>query len=193
MENRIGFGKRLGAYLLDFVIVGALGALASGVVDNLFPGAVERALAEQMSDPRMRDPKVAEGAAGMMSFMSWVVRWSIAMGFISLLYGLCEALRGWSPAKLALGLRIADEAGNPAPVGTLLIRYLIKYSGTVVAVAGVLTGISTLDKVGQMIGIGIVLGFFLVLTSARQALHDKIAGTVVVKVARAGQPVAHAA
>ena len=114
--------------------------------------------------------------------------WTVAATVLGLLYGLIEGFTGWSPGKLILGIRVVDESGQRAPVGKLLLRYLVKYSGSVLAFAGLVAGASVLSSAGQLVALGIVVGCFLVLGKARQALHDKIAGTAVLRKSDIGAP-----
>lgn len=65
-----------------------------------------------------------------------------------------------SPGKLLIGIRVTDTQGAPIGVGRALIRNLSK-------LIGVLT-----------LGLGFLSGF---LDKKQQCLHDKVAGTLVVK------------
>ncbi|NGM24368.1 RDD family protein [Roseomonas stagni] len=72
--------------------------------------------------------------------------------------------RGGTPGKLALGIRIIDaETGGEVPIGRLVLRYI-----------------------GYLVSaIPLGLGYFWMLwDDRRQTWHDKIGGTLVVKVAR---------
>lgn len=62
--------------------------------------------------------------------------------------------------KVLMGQKVCDEKGNPINIGRSVFRNLSK-----------LTGIITL-------GIGFLMGFF---GKRQQCLHDRIAGTVVIK------------
>lgn len=62
--------------------------------------------------------------------------------------------------KILMGQKVCDEKGNPISFGRSVVRNLSK-----------LTGVITL-------GIGFLLGFF---GKRQQCLHDRIAGTVVIK------------
>ena len=172
MENRVGFWPRVAASLIDFVVVSALAFLAKGLVESAFPGIYAHKIAEATADPR---------AAAAKNFITAFVGWGIAAGLIGPFYGLIEGLTGRSPGKLLTGLRVVDEAGQVPPLGTLLVRYLVKSSSSLIAFAAVFVGAKALDLVSQIVAWGIILGFFLVLTKSRQALHDKIAGTAVMR------------
>jgi len=75
-------------------------------------------------------------------------------------------LEGATPGKIALGLKVIDERGNLPEPGSLILRYSLAYWASWF-IAGI--------------------GFLLAATDIRkQALHDKIAKTYVVKKPRAG-------
>ena len=179
MENRVGFWPRVAASLIDFVVVCVAAFLLKGVVERLLPGAYGEKLATALADPRTAPAK---------GFISVMTGFAMAAAILGPLYGLIEGFLGRSPGKLALGLRIVDEAGQLPPIGTLLMRYLVKSSSSLIAFAALFIGGHALDVVSQIVAWGIILGFFLVLTKSRQALHDKIAGTAVMKKAQVGAP-----
>ena len=67
-----------------------------------------------------------------------------------------------TPGKLVLGLYVSDRAGNRLRPDTAILRYLIYL-------------------VGQLLVIGMFLSIALVLTDPlRRAIHDRVAGTLVV-------------
>jgi uncharacterized RDD family membrane protein YckC len=172
MENRVGFWPRVAASLIDFVVVSALAFLAKGLLESALPGVYARKIAEATADPR------AAQAAG---FLTAIAGWGVTAALLGPFYGLIEGLIGRSPGKMLTGLLIVDEPGQPAALPTLLIRYLVKSSSSLIALVAVFAGAKALDLVSQIVAWGILLGFFLVLTKSRQALHDKIAGTAVLR------------
>jgi uncharacterized RDD family membrane protein YckC len=172
MESRVGFGLRFLASLIDLVIVIGIALLAGGAVASLVPDVVARKLAEATADPR------AASAAGMIS--KWITI-SVAIGLISPLYSLTEALFGWTLGKLVLGIRIVTDAGTVAPKGRLVTRYLVKGSASLLGLLGMFTGMRALDIVSGVVGLAILIGFLLVLGKSRQGLHDKLAGTAVLR------------
>jgi uncharacterized RDD family membrane protein YckC len=175
MENRVGFWRRVAATLLDMVILAVLAALTRGLFSSMFAEAIDAKVTEQLSSAPAG--AAAKSRDMMMGLMSWSVAWMV----LGLVYALIEAFTGYSPGKLILGIRAVDESGQRAPVGKLLLRFAIKYSGSILGVAGLLLMLPMLDKVSMFVSLGIVVGFFLVLTPARQALHDKVAGTAVLR------------
>ena len=175
MENRVGFGLRLGAWALDVVAFLILSLLAKGLVAGLFPGAIDQYTATQLAEAPPNTPEAAR------TFMASMAAWTFSATFVSLLYYLAEAFTGMTLGKLILRIRVVDESGQRAPIGKLVLRYAIKQAGNILLLAGLLTASKTLNVGGQIVGLGLFLGCFLVLGKARQALHDKIAGTAVLR------------
>lgn len=82
-------------------------------------------------------------------------------GIISLVYIIgFWTWRGQTPGKMALGVRIIKTDGSPIGLGTAILRYI----GYIVS------------------AIILLIGYFMIAwDSKKQGLHDKIAGTYVVK------------
>jgi uncharacterized RDD family membrane protein YckC len=99
------------------------------------------------------------------------------------LYGLWEGLTGAGAGKRLLGIRIANEDGTRAAVGTLMTRYAVKNSNLLLNVLGGITGIGALGSLGGLAGLAIFIGCFFVLGAARQGFHDMAAKTAVFRVA----------
>lgn len=173
IENRVGFWPRLGAYMLDMAALWTIAMVLQGPLAKLFPGLVSTVLADAKAHP--------ETAMEMRPFVEWAARLGVASGLLAPLYALFEALRGWSPGKLVLGLRIVSETGERAPLPSLLIRFGIKSSATLVGLAGLFLASKGLSVLAQAMGWATSVGCLLVLSKARTALHDRIAGTAVLR------------
>jgi uncharacterized RDD family membrane protein YckC len=167
MEQRIGFGKRLGALLLDCVIVGVLVVVLGGAVGGML-GLTAEGLAAA------GQPGAMTGAA-----MGAMVGMMAAMAVIALVYFLMEGFTGYTLGKLILGIRIANEDGSQAGVSTLFARWALKNISSLLTVAAVITGIELFGVLGNVGGLVIFVGCFLVLGMSRQALHDRLVKTAV--------------
>jgi uncharacterized RDD family membrane protein YckC len=167
MEQRIGFGKRLGALLLDCVIVGVLVVVLGGAVGGML-GLSAEGLA-------------AAGESGAMSgaMMGAMVGMMAAMAVIALVYFLLEGFTGYTLGKLILGIRVANEDGSQAGVSTLFARWALKNISSVLTVAALFSGIELFRVLGNVGGLVIFVGCFLVLGMSRQALHDRLVKTAV--------------
>ena len=173
---RVGLGPRLGAALIDYVVVAVIGLMLANLVDSWFPGYLAEGMARQQAK---MDPKVAAQMAAMTGVLKSVAKWSAGAGLATLLYGLLEGLFGRALGKLVLGLRIADAEGRAASVGRLMGRMALKHCGTLLGMLGMVTGIFTIGEISRIPSLVMVGGFFLVLGRKRQALHDLAAKTAV--------------
>jgi uncharacterized RDD family membrane protein YckC len=173
MEKRVGFGPRLGAWLIDLVVVCIISLLFGGIIGTLFgvgAGTLAGAAAE------------GEGAAAtgaMVGALAFLAGLAVGFAVSSFLYSLIEAFTGASPGKMILKLKIGFEDGRNAPVSTYVARWAVKNSGTLIAVVALMPGLHLLSPVGSLAGFVIFIGCFLVLGDKRQALHDMAAKTAV--------------
>ena len=172
MEQRIGFGKRLGALLIDFVIIGVVSFVGGGVIGGLL-GAGAGAAAGSGDQNSQAAAAVFGGIIGSL------IGIIIAITLVCAVYYLVEGLSGYTLGKLALGIRVASADGTAAPIGQLMGRYAVKNIGTLMFVAAAITGVESLKTVGSIGGLVIFIGCFMVLGASKQALHDRIVGTAV--------------
>jgi len=176
MENRVGFGKRLGALILDIIVISIVGyIIASFVLKDMIADAL--ATAESVAG----DPDaVVEAAAGMMGgIMDGIMAAMAAYSVAYLLIFLMEGLVGYSPGKLMLGIRIGTADGKKAGIDKLMIRYAIKNANSILGVIAFMTGMLLLTTIGNIAGLIWFIGCFFVLGASKQGLHDMIAKTAV--------------
>ena len=171
--ERIGFGRRLGAYLLDFVVAGI-----GGFVIGIFAGAGLTALffASEMSEG-MEEAEALGG--GVVAFLGGLLGTFAGMMLIFLVIMLLEAFTGQTIGKMMLGIKNGDEDGAPAGSGKLITRAAVKYIGTILALVAGLTGIAMVGSVGKLLGFAVFIGFFFILGDKKQGFHDMIAKTAV--------------
>jgi uncharacterized RDD family membrane protein YckC len=146
-----GFWKRFLAHLIDGILLG----VASLVV--LIPAIGLMGLSGAMNTDEMEGSSPALGivAAGTITLSVLV----ITIG-VWLYYALMESSkRGATLGKMALGLKVTDLAGNRISFGRATGRYFAKIIS------------------GAILGLGYVMAGF---TQQKQALHDIIAGCLVV-------------
>ena len=143
-----GFWKRLAAFVLDYAIVGVMAVLA-GVVIGLFY--------------RIRAGAPPDDTASSVGTFAVLLIWW-------LYYALMESSsRQATLGKMALGIKVVDEQGNPVSFARATARNVAKLLSVMILMIGYL-----------------MAGF----TSRKQALHDMLAGCLVVNraVAGAGMP-----
>ncbi|HDP95759.1 MAG TPA: RDD family protein [Candidatus Aminicenantes bacterium] len=170
-SKRIGFGPRLGAFLIDSFI---LAFLVSLLVSIFMP--------EHMNlFARGQYLEVLTGAGGPPSeeVMQSVWRVSTFMAHISMLYMLIEGFTGATPGKKILGLKIGRPDGSHGDQGLYLTRYMVKNSPSLLNLLVTTLGIGLLGRLAGIAGMVIFFGAFMMLSPERQALHDRIAHTAV--------------
>ena len=133
-----GFWRRLVAYLIDYLIIGA-GAFAVGFLIG-----------------------IVAGVAGADVNGGWLVAiYVITIAGYYLYYAFMESSANQATVgKIALGLKVTDEEGNRISFGRPLGRTVAKILSALILFMGF-----------------VMAGF----TDRKQALHDKIAHTLVVK------------
>jgi uncharacterized RDD family membrane protein YckC len=171
MDKRVGFGPRLGAALIDVVLVSCVSLIFGGALGALF-GLGAGALAGAAGSE-------AGGAAAAGAAIGALGGMMIGIYLFGFAYSLIEAFTGASPGKMLLKLKIGLEDGRSAPLQSYVSRWAVKYSGTLIGLVALLPGLHLLGTLGSLAGFVIFIGCFLVLGDKRQALHDMAAKTAV--------------
>ena len=166
--------QRVGAYLLDGLLNGLIVAVVAGYpmwrAMQPYVDFIERTLDGETVD----QPNPLLGVWGMVDPVWYAVAFALSLIIGTLYHVLFIGLRGQTPGKMALGISVrrADRPGAPG-VATAIKRYLL------VIATGVLGLIPVVGSLGGLVTIIDLL--FPLWDQKRQALHDKIGGTVVVK------------
>lgn len=179
MENRIGFGRRLGAYLLDFILIAAL-SIVIAVIG--FASVFSEVFADMEAGKTAGDMKTAFGTAG-----TGVMGYMVIIYIFSFLIFLLEGLTGYTPGKFLLEIKIGDKTHTNATVGKLMSRFVIKNCSSIIALIVLFIAMTqssmeiymTWSKAGGLLGLIVFIGYFFALGNNKQALHDMIAGTAV--------------
>jgi uncharacterized RDD family membrane protein YckC len=158
--ERIGFGKRLGALILDGIFTAISAGVIGYALKDLFVGLAPA------------DPDLGEMGGLYVAITG-------AAGICAVLYGLIEGFTGASPGKMILAIKIGTENSMSANTNTLLTRYAIKTSASIVSLVGIILGVEILSSLSVVASVIITIGCFFALGAAKQALHDKIAHTAV--------------
>lgn len=175
MEQRVGFGPRLGALLIDCILVGVLVLVLGGFIGGMF-GAAAGGSAAAVSSGGAQDAQTAAALGGMFGAIAGMI---IAAAVLGLAYFLIEGLTGYTLGKLMLGIRIASADGTQAPVQKLLLRWAVKNNNFLLSVLAAVSGVKLLATLGSLGGLVIIIGCFLALGASKQALHDRICDTAV--------------
>ena len=171
--ERKGFGIRLGAYLIDVVI---MFIVIGGIVAVIFLGTFKVGFGTPNT---AQGQQAVEGAARTVAIVG---------PLLGLAYASLEIFLAQSLGKMLLKIKIMDEGGTPAPMGQLVTRYLVKYSASIIGLLVGLTGIAVLGWLQTLAGLAVFIGCFFVLGEKRQALHDMAAKTAVFGAATASAP-----
>ena len=176
---RVGFGKRLSAYLIDKVIYSLLTmfvflsnnsfmALVSKNQGNLdvFNSDLLKSYSDVISDL-------------LKSYSDVILEMTPLLTLIGFLYYSLEIFFAQSIGKMIIGIKIGNENRTKADLTQLLIRYFVKNADTVIGLIIVITSLKFLTSLQLFVTIIIFLGCFMVLARKRQALHDIPAKTAV--------------
>jgi uncharacterized RDD family membrane protein YckC len=178
MEQRIGFGKRLGAWALDCVFVIIL-SVVGGTSIGGWLGAYTGAMTAGAASSAAGAADNAQAAAALGGMFGAIMGMVLAATVIATIYFLIEGFTGYTLGKLILGIRIANEDGTKASVPRLLLRWLVKNSGSVITLLAVFTATTSLFTVSRLASLIIFVGCFFTLGMKRQAFHDMAAKTAV--------------
>lgn len=176
MEQRIGFGKRLGAWALDCVFVIILSFVGGTAIGGWLGAYTGAYTAGSLSGGAGDNAQAAAALGGVFGAIMGI---ALAATVIATVYFLLEGLTGYTLGKLILGIRIANEDGTKAGVGRLMLRWLVKNSSSVIMLLAVFTATTSLFTVSRLAGLIIFVGCFFTLGMKRQAFHDMAAKTAV--------------
>ena len=163
-SNRIGFGPRLGAALLDIVFIIIL------LVPISLLGVGAGLAAAMGMDAAGSDETEALALLGMGA---GAVAMILIAGVVGLAYTLIEAFTGASPGKRVMGLQVAQEDGSAGDTKLYLLRWALKNSGSLLQFV--------LPVISSLVSLVFFFGCFAALGDKRQALHDIIGKTAVYK------------
>lgn len=164
-SNRIGFGPRLGAALLDIVFTILL------CTPILFFGAGAGIAAALGLDSMLGSDETE--AMALIGLSAGMIGSIVVCSLLALAYTLVEALTGASPGKRVMGLQIAKADGTAGDVSLYLLRWALKNSGSILNFI--------LPVVSSLASLAFFFGCFATLGEKRQALHDLIAKSAVFK------------
>jgi uncharacterized RDD family membrane protein YckC len=152
------FGARFVAMIIDYIIIGVL----QGVVITPILAVMGLGIASQAQGGDLENLSEAEALGLVGTLMAGIGTTLIVVWSISLLYfAILESSKSQaSVGKMALGIKVTDTNGDRLNFGKALLRSV----GKIVS--------------GMIMYIGYIMAAF---TEKKQALHDMIANTIVVK------------
>jgi len=167
---RIGFGRRLGAYIIDkvfvcllFLIVAVLTGVSEKIMD-LFGSDFSL-----LTDPTKREEIILLMTKSILPLM-------LAVTF---LYYSLEVIFAQSLGKMLLGMQIGDANKKFASYSKLLMRLSLKLSDNILSLLFMVTSLKFLETFSSVCEFVFFVGCFFVLSQKKQGLHDIIAKTAV--------------
>lgn len=171
-----GYGARAGAYLIDMLVVGILNLLFAGWALWLWMADYWAFVwdAAQRGDSQAIDGLSPEELLGFFEWRYYFLYLGISLLVLAAYHIGFLAARSATPGKMALGLSVrrTDHPGRIG-AGTAFMRMLLPLG------VGVFSAVPLLS---YLVGLVSVVDLLWPIKDTRQqALHDKIAGTQVVK------------
>lgn len=174
MHNRVGFGKRLIAWLIDWVVIFIGSVVVGPMIGGLFGFTAGAAVGGVAGGP---GGAAVGGVTGTL--LGAMAGFFLAANSLGIVFGIWEALTGAALGKLLLGIRIRSGDGTPAPPEKLVARAALKHSGALISFLATVTGSAILEGLGGLAWLLIFVGCFFVLSPEKLSIHDRIAGTAV--------------
>ena len=167
--ERIGFGLRIGAFILDCIFISIIISICAVVIHGY--GNISNVHTNFMT--------------GMTTFYDredeTLVNFTLIASICILIYSMLEAITGASIGKRIVGIKIMRQDVSDATVKNYLARWSIKNSNIMLSIIGVLTGHWLFPILSFCLGLFLMLSFIFTLGGDKQALHDIFTKTAVYK------------
>jgi uncharacterized RDD family membrane protein YckC len=169
--ERVGFGRRFAAMLLDNFIVAIIAVTLAFTVGTTILRALhldDDTEFSIFSDTDSSDDEAEEMLQSLNINTGMIFVLATLNNLVMLLYSLMELFTNASPGKRLMGIAIGSDEGTPASRALLLRRWALKYG----MYALVLIPFSFASTIGSILSFLITCGCLLALGVQRQALHD---------------------
>jgi len=171
-ESKAGLGPRLLATAIDVALGVAVALLLSTTTGTWFARRAAATLSIGSDGSLWRGPlPMLFGIFGTFLY---------GFPFAALLVSLPEGLAGAGFGKRLARVEVRLTSGSQASLASLFARWLIKWSGFLLVVAGLSFGNASFLGAGLVVAV-LVLICFLASAARRPSLHDRLAGTVAVR------------
>lgn len=177
-NKRVGFGPRLGAWIIDGLLGVLFGVLLGVLLQPLGIGMTET-IAETLSELQDLYQMLGIDPATTAIVEAWYPALTLGGIIGSIMYALIEGLSGASPGKRILGLVVATHDGRTGTAALWMRRCVAKNISTFLQMFTLLPALAFIGEIGTWLGIVIFVGCFFVLGEERLALHDRIAGSAI--------------
>ena len=171
LQKRVGFGPRLGAYVIDAVFI----TIIVFVMAFLFGAAGAGVGAE--AGYSNYDPDAAAAGGIMGAFMGALI--GVLVGWFG--YILIEAITGASLGKMILGLKAGTLDGKKGSVGLYMARACLKYCYLfpLLFSAVIPASFMVMNIIYYLLSFVVFIGCFFALRESKQSLHDQIGKTAI--------------
>lgn len=181
-DRRVGFGPRLGAWLLDQLGLYIITTFIVFIVQALqLPQTAF--MAESIKEMLTQIKTMGVPRDVIKDIMPYIVPMIYAGLMSPIVYWTIEALSGASPGKRILRLHIRREDGAIAQPSVIMIRTIIKISDRILKLIALIPvpdiiarGVNSASSLVELV---LVIGCLIVLSAKKQALHDMIARTAI--------------
>lgn len=176
VSERIGFGTRFGAYLIDTLTVLILGSIIGLLIGDQLAPII---FGEQLEEFNSMEDQFGEID---FDFMGLIMKFFALMAGIPIVtIGLfvLEGAIGQSVGKMMLKIVNTNVDGSKADPGKLWLRSFLKYGSSILSLVGSILSLTLFGWIANVWGVVIFIGFFLVFMDNKQTIHDMIAKTVV--------------
>lgn len=181
-DRRIGFGRRLGAWLLDVVGAWVVMIVLIPIISAIQPGQTEF-MAASIKEMLTYLKSIGIPREVYKDALPYILPALYADLLSPILYWSIEAFTGASPGKRILGMRVMREDGAPAQPSIIAMRTAIKISDKILKLIAILYVADVIARgvtsAASLVSIVITIGCFMVLSAKKQALHDMIARTAI--------------
>lgn len=165
---RVGFGRRLGAYLLDTLFFSLLFAIVMVVTGMLN---------EMMELVNSAGEDMTLYINELMNYTA--TRFLPLSVAVTLVYYSLEVIFARSLGKMVLGIIIGDANKKYATIPQLLLRLAIKEINIIFSLLVLITSLDFFGTIGSILSFVVFIGCFFVLGQRKQAFHDMLARTAV--------------
>lgn len=166
--ERVGFGKRFLATLLDNMIVAIIATTLVFTVGTKLLEVLH--LDDETEFSIFSDNAADDEAEELLQSLNINPNILFALTMLSnlttLLYSMSELFTNASPGKRIMGIAIGSDTGEPASRALLARRWALRYGAYLLALFAATTTLSSI------ISFLVTCGFLLALGAQRQALHD---------------------
>jgi uncharacterized RDD family membrane protein YckC len=176
--ERIGFGRRLGAYLIDLLAIILLGFLLNSVAGEFLSTLF---LGDQMAKIETAAAPFEGMGFDFKGMMNSVLQMITAISMGTILLFILEGSKGQSIGKMMLKIKNTNTDGSETTLKKLWLRAALKYGNTILTLTAGLIGLPFIGSIGSVWFWVIFIGFFFALADKKQTIHDMIAKTVVVR------------